>query len=52
MGGAYKQVKAYGSIAEQLDSQLLATIQLNCKFLKICTRAILCAKQNTVDAGF
>ena len=47
MWSAYKQVKAHGSIAEQLDSQLSATIQSNHKFLKtIAQVTILCARQN------
>lgn len=52
MGGAYKQVKAYGSIAEQLDSQLSATIQSNREFLKMIAQvAILCARQNMALRG-
>ena len=50
--GAYKQVKAHGSIAEQLDSQLSAAIQSNRKFLKtIAQVAILCARQNIALRG-
>ena len=54
MWGAYKQVKAHGSIAEQLDSQLSATIQSNRNFLKtktIAQVAILCARQNMALRG-
>ena len=52
MWGAYKQVKAHGSIAEQLDSQLSAAIQSNRKFLKtIAQVAILCARQNMALRG-
>ena len=52
MWGAYKQVKAHGSIAEQLDSQLSAAIQSNRKFMKtIAEMAILCARQNMALRG-
>ena len=52
MWGAYKQVKTYGSIAEQLDSQLSAAIQLNRKSLKtIAQVTILCARQNMALRG-
>ena len=50
--GAYKQVKAHGSVAEQLDSQLSVVIQSNRKFLKTITQvAILCARQNMALRG-
>lgn len=52
MWGAHKQVKAHGSIAEQLDSQLSATIQSNRKFLQTIVQvAILCARQNMALRG-
>ena len=52
MWSAYKQVEAHGSVAEQFDSQLSATIQSNRMFLKtIAQVAILCARQNMALRG-